>query len=144
MVYAGTQTEKTADAVAGLLENLEKVVASGVTAGEVEAARRYVSDVFAIRMETVGAIANMVAELTELGLPYDTWDRYRDAVRATTASAASAMAPKLYQPAEALIVVSGDADAIAPKLARFGDVTVLDPEHELATLRTLPSALPVQ
>jgi zinc protease len=139
LAYAGTQTEKTADAVLGLLENEERIVASGVTEDETVGARRYLSDVFAVRMETVGSIANMTAELTTLGLPYDYWDTYRSAVRATAPGAASAAAPKLYHPAAALVVVAGDADAIAPKLARFGEVTVLDPEHQFASMRTLAS-----
>ena len=139
LAYAGTQTEKTADAVLGLLENEERIVASGVTEDETRGARRYLSDVFAVRMETVGSIANMTAELTTLGLPYDYWDTYRGAVRATAAGAASAAAPKLYHPAAALVVVAGDADAIAPKLARYGEVTVLDPEHQFSSIRTLAS-----
>ncbi len=139
LAYAGTQTEKTADAVTGLLENEQRVVASGVTEHETEAARRYLSDVFAIRMETVGAIANMTAELAGLGLPYEYWDTYRAAVRATSPSAASAAAAKLYQPDTGLIVVAGDADAIGPALARFGEVTVVDPEKQFASIRTLAS-----
>lgn len=139
VLYAGTQTEKTADAVTGLLENMEKITEHGVQEGEVETARRYLSDVFAIRMETIGSIADMVAELWTLSLPYDYWDRYRDAVRRTTASAASTVAPKLYHPNASIIAIAGDADAIAPKLTRFGEVTVIDPEHEFATVRTLPA-----
>jgi zinc protease len=139
LAYAGTQTEKTADAVLGLLENEERVVASGVTEDETVGARRYLSDVFAIRMETVGSIANMTAELATLGLPFDYWDTYRGAVRVTDATAAGAAARTLYHPDAALIVVAGDADAVAPKLTRFGEVTVVDPEHQFSSIRTLAS-----
>jgi zinc protease len=142
VAYAGTQTDKTADAVQGLLENLQKMAqggAGGATDAETATARRYLSDVFAIRMETIGSIADMVAELVNLGLPYDYWDRYRDAVRAATPSGVAEVAPKLFHPDRALIVVAGDADVIAPKLARFGQVTVVDPEKDFSTVKTLPA-----
>ena len=45
-------------------------------------------------------------------------------------------AKKLYGGAP-LVVVAGDADAIASDLARFGEVTVVDPEKEMKTMRTL-------
>ena len=36
-------------------------------------------------------------------------------------------------------VNSGDAEVIAPSLAHFGEVTVVDPEHEFQTVRTIPA-----
>ena len=137
--YAGTQTDKTADAVSALLENEEKLAASGTTDEEAQGARRYLGDVFALRMDTVGKIASLTADLAGAGLPYDYWDTYRTALRATTAASASRAAATLYHADTALIVVAGDADVIASKLTRFGEVTVVDPEHQFASIRTLAS-----
>ncbi len=134
VAYAGTQTPKTVDAVRGLLDNLQRVVDGGVSEPEVDTARRYLSDVFAIRMETIGAIADMVSELSTLGFANDYWDRYREAVRAVPASAASRIAPKLFQPDRALIVVAGDADLIASPLGAFGPVAVVDPERDFSEI----------
>jgi hypothetical protein len=39
---------------------------------------------------------------------------------------------------DALIVVAGDADVVGPELAKFGEVTVVDPEKEFKTMKTLP------
>jgi zinc protease len=138
VVYAGTETSKTADAVTGLLENLARMVASPPTAAETESARRYISDVFAIRMETIGSIADMVVTQETFGLPEGYWDAYRKQVRATEPAEAEAAAKKLYRTEQAIIVVAGDADVIAPELARFGEVTVVDPEKEFKTMRTVP------
>lgn len=140
VAYAGTESAKTAQAVDGLLENLEALRKSGPTAPEVETARRYLSDVFAIRMETIGAIADLVALQEELELPDGYWDEYRAAVRKTSPEQAATAAATLTDPASCLVVVSGDADAIAPELTRFGEVTVIDPEKELKTIRTLPAS----
>jgi predicted Zn-dependent peptidase len=130
LLYAGTQTEKTRAAVEGLLENAAKMKSSPPTAQETETARRFLSDIFAIRMETIGAIADMVVSLETLGLPDNYWDTYRRALRATEPTEAASAAEKMYTPDKALVVVAGDADVIAPELAKIGEVTVVDPERE--------------
>lgn len=130
LLYAGTQTEKTRAAVEGLLENIEQMTSAPPTAPETETARRYLSDVFAIRMETIGAIADMVVTQESFGLPDGYWDAYRKELRATEPAQAAAAAQKLFHADRALVVVAGDADVIAPELAKIGEVTVLDPENE--------------
>ncbi len=138
VVYAGTETGKTAQAVTGLLENVSRMTSSPPSSAETESARRYISDVFAIRMETIGSIADMVVMQESFGLPEGYWDAYRKQVRATQPAEAEAAAKKLYTTQQAIIVVAGDADVIAPELARFGEVTVVDPEKEFKTMRTVP------
>jgi predicted Zn-dependent peptidase len=138
MAYAGTQTPKTVQAVQGLLENIEKAAKEPLAQGETEVARRFLSDVFAVRMETIGSIADLVATQSKLGLPDGYWDTYRAAVKQVDAAHASGAAAKMLHADHALIVVAGDADAIAPSLTRFGDVTIVDPEREFQTIKTLP------
>jgi predicted Zn-dependent peptidase len=135
--YAGTQAPKTADAVQGILDDLGSMRASPPADADVAASRRYLSDIFAVRMETIGAIADLVGSLRTLDLPDDYWDTYRVALRGVTAAQADEQAAR-FASGHYLILVSGDADVIAAPLARFGDVTVVDPEHDFATLRTLP------
>ncbi len=139
VLYAGTETAKTAQAVAGLVENMKKMRTQPPTPQETETARRYLSDVFAIRMETLGAIAEMVVTQETFGLPDGYWDRYRKEIRATEAKDAAEMARAMYGD-EALVVVAGDADVIGPELARFGEVTVHDPENEFKVTKTIPAA----
>ena len=114
------------------------MTSSPPTRPETTSARRYISDVFAIRMETIGSIADMVVTQESFGLPDGYWDAYRKQVRATEPAEAEAAAKKLYTADKALIVVAGDADVIAPELARYGEVTVVDPEKEFKTMRTVP------
>lgn len=140
VLYAGTETGKTALAVSGLLENAARMTSAPPTSAETETARRYLSDVFSVRMETIGAIADMVVAEESLGLPHGYWDTYRKELRATTADAAARAAKALYSPETALVVVAGDADVVGPPLASFGEVTVVDPEKEFKVMRTLPKA----
>lgn len=138
VVYAGTESSKTALAVTGLLDNLRGMKTDPPTVPETENARRFLSDVFAIRMETVGSIAEMVVTQQTFGLPDGYWDTYRKQLRATDAKEAAEMAAKTFTD-KGLIVVSGDADVIGGELARFGDVTVFDPEKEFKVMKTLPA-----
>jgi predicted Zn-dependent peptidase len=138
--YAGTQAPKTADAVQGILDNLAGMKTTPPTDDEVATARRFLSDIFAVRMETIGAIADMVAQLRELDLPDDYWDTYRGALRAVTTPDVDAPAATIFSPDRALVVVAGDADVVADSLTRFGDVTIVDPEHDFRVLRTLPKS----
>ena len=124
------------------MENLAGMRSSPPTSDEVTEARRYLSDIFAVRMETIGAIADMVAQLRDLDLPDDYWDTYRAALRAVTTVDTDTEAAKIFTPDHALIIVAGDADVVADPLTRFGDVTVVDPEHDFRVLRTLPKSAP--
>ena len=137
VAYAGTQTPKTLDAVNGILENLEKIASGGVDASETQSATRYLSDVFAIRLETVANIADYVVLQDALGLGDGYWDQYRAEVRTVDAARASAAAKKLFGGPGTLIVVAGDADVIAQPLAKLGEVTVVDPEKDFRTVRTV-------
>ena len=140
-VSAPVQIDKTGESIAEIQRELAEF-ASGErppTQAEVETARRYLSDIFAVRMETVGSIAGMVVLQETFGLEDGYWDAYRRQVRATQPTDTAAMATKLYD-GHALIVVAGDADVIGPELARFGEVTVVDPEKEFKTVKTIPEA----
>jgi zinc protease len=138
VLYAGTQTGKTEAALTGLLENIDRMKSSPPTTQETDTARRYLSDIFAIRMEAVGSIADMVATQDAMGLPDGYWDTYRKELRATDAKEVEAVVPTLLG-GKPIIVVSGDADVIGGELAKFGDVTVLDPEKEFKTIKTIPA-----
>jgi zinc protease len=139
VLYAGTESSKTAQALTGLLENVERMKTSPPTTAETETARRFLSDIFAIRMETVGAIAEMVVTQETFGLAEDYWDRYRKELRATDAKDVAEISAKLFS-GKGVIVVAGDADVIGAELARFGEVTVVDPEKEFKLVKTLPAA----
>jgi predicted Zn-dependent peptidase len=140
IVYVGTQTPKTAQAVQGALEDIDSMIARPPDALETDSARRYLSDVFAIRMETLGSIADLVVEQDVLGLPDGYWDAYRAQVRAVDPAQTEGAARKILHADRVLVVVAGDPDTIAPELTRFGEVTIVDPEQEFRTVRTIPAS----
>jgi zinc protease len=142
ILYAGTQTPKTAEAVDGILQNVQKIATGDIDERETDTARRYLSDVFAVRLETIGAVADTVVGQDQLGLPDGYWDSYREALHHVDTAHANAAARTLFAGAgagrEAFLVIAGDAAVIVPTLIRFGEVTVVDPEHDFRVTRTVP------
>jgi predicted Zn-dependent peptidase len=138
VLSAGTQTAKTADTVAALLEHYERMGKAPPSAEELERGARYLSDSFAFKMETAGAVADLAARLLVLGLPDETYDEYRRAVRALDAEGVARAASRAYRHDSLVVVVAGDAAVIGSTLTRFGPVSVLDPEHEFSVKQSLP------
>lgn len=132
VLSAGTQTPKTAEAVAALLEHSGKMTGEPPDDAELGIAQRQLSDSFLFRMETAGAIADLTAKLAVLKLPDDYYDEYRKAVRALEPAAVAAVGKRYYQPAASLVVVAGDAAVIAEPLRKLAPVTIVDPENGFA------------
>jgi predicted Zn-dependent peptidase len=139
VLSAGTQTAKTADTVAALLEHFDRMSTTAPTGEELERGGRFLSDSFAFKMETAGAVADLTGRLIVLGLPDEAYDEYRHAVRELGPEAVARAASHAYRHDSLVVVVAGDAATIASTLTRFGTVSVLDPEHSFAIAKTLPA-----
>jgi len=113
--------------VQALLENLKRIASEPASNDELDTARRFLADVFAVRMETVGAVADMVVSLRVLGLPEDYYDVYRKEIRVITAEKAEHSIAEHLREGHAVIAVAGDAERIAPVLSHFGDRDHLQP-----------------
>ena len=137
--YAGTATKKTGLAIQGLLENMDRIARGPIEPSELTTAGRFLSDIFAIRLETIGSIADLIATQDTLSLPDGYWDQYRSAVKEVTVDQAQAAAKKLFAGDAQLIVVAGDAGVIGKPLSHFGEVVVVDPEKEFQTVSTIPA-----
>jgi zinc protease len=137
VTYVGTQTPKTGAALEGALEDIAKMATEPISDGEAESARRYLSDSFAIRMETIGSIADLLGHQWTMGLPDGYWDAYRAALRGVSTADAVETAKKTFLPERSLVVVAGD-ESVAPVLSHFGDVTILDPSQDFRAKKTVP------
>jgi predicted Zn-dependent peptidase len=128
VLSAGTRTEKTAEAVEALLDNLERIGSSAPTQDEVERATRFLSDSFLFKMETAAALSELTARLVVLGLADEAYDEYRRTVRDLAPETIAFVASRFYKKSGAIVVVAGDAAIIAKPLARIAPVKVVDPE----------------
>lgn len=138
VAYAGTQTAKTGLALAALLDNLERLARTAPDLNEVETAQRYLADSFAVKLETLGELADEVARLHLLGLPDDHDERYRKELTEITPPLALKAASDYLRTGREVIVVAGDAAVVGPMLSHYGEVKVVDPTRDFARVRTIP------
>ncbi len=131
IAYASVRTEVTHEAIGAFFEHLDVIVKEQPSKDELANAKRYLSDSFPLRVDTPGKIANLVVELRTFELPDDYWDRYRNAIRATSGSEALYAAREYIKPNKALVVIVGQAADFAESLTEFGPVTVVSPEGEV-------------
>ncbi len=138
VLSAGTQTEKTTEAVSALLEHFARLGETAPSEQELDRAARFLSDSFLFRMETAGAIAELASRLLVLGLPDESYDDYRHAVRQLDPEGSARVAARYYRPGSEVIVVVGDAGSVKESLRHIAKVNVLDPEKDFSIRETLP------
>jgi zinc protease len=115
-VSTAVGSESTAPAVREILGELERLVEGGPEEVEVVASRDYIAGVFPLRLESAGQVASRIVEQVVFGLPEDYHATYRDRIRAVTTDEAAEAGRRHVRPAEAQIVVVGDAATVAPAL----------------------------
>ena len=135
---AGTMTGKTGRALQGLLENMDALATTAPSDEEVDSAKKYLIDVFAIKMETVGSVADELVKVKSLGLGDDEPDRLRKALHDVTPAIVNKTGGEMLRPGHAIVVVSGAAARIEQSLSHFGEVKVLDPTKNFERVRTVP------
>ena len=141
-VSTAVGSEVTAPAVREILGELERLVDGGPEEREVEAARDYIAGVFPLRLETAGQVASRIIEQVVFGLPEDYHRTYRDRIRAVATEDAAEAGRRHVRPAEAQIIVVGDADTVQPALAALDLAPVHVVEAPEAALRPSPADPP--
>ncbi len=120
-----TRTEETVNAMKVMLEVINEFRKNPATPAELTEATAYLSGVFALQVETAGAVAGRVLTSALNGLPNDYWQTYRDRVRKITAADVSAAVERHVSPADLTIVAVGNASAFAKGLEALGPLTVI-------------------
>lgn len=124
---AAVQTEVTVDAIRELLGQLERIREAAPTEDELAEVRDFLIGVFPLRFETTSGIAGAIEPLAVYGLPADWWHTYRGHLEAVGTAEVHAVARELIRPAEALILLAGDASKLRADLeaADLGPVQVV-------------------
>jgi len=128
---ASVRNEVTGEAMEAFFHHLDRIVAEPPGAEELDAAKRYLSDSFPLRIDTPGKVARLVTDLRIFGLPDGYWERYRSAIGEVTADQALAAAQEHIHPDRAVVVVVGKAADIVPALRSYGPVQVVAPDGSL-------------
>jgi hypothetical protein len=99
-----------------------------VPAADLELAKAQLTGSFPLTIETPAQIAGQVASSRLLGQAKDHVQTWRQKLAAVTAADVQRVARAHYHPENAVIVISGDANVLKPKLEKFGKITIVDEE----------------
>jgi zinc protease len=129
---AAVHTEVTADAVRETFAVLDGLQATEPSAEELQEVTDFLIGVFPLRFETTAGAAAGIEPVAVYGLDHDWWATYRDRIEAVGPREVLGAATALVRPAEALIVLAGDAEAVRPGLeaANLGQVEVIRPSDD--------------
>lgn len=105
VLYAGCAEERLGRAEAAMREELERLLAEGVTAAELEEARSYLLGREPFRRETARQWADLAAQSALLGLPLDDPEWRRARLAALDRDAVDAAARRHLDPAKLAVTV---------------------------------------
>lgn len=125
------RTEVTAQAVAEILKEMERLRAEPVGQDELELAKRYMAGSFARGLEDPRTVARFALNTALYGLPEDHYATYLKRLEAVTAEDVRSVANVYLRPENAVIFVVGDKERIRRSLIPlsmepFEPVTELD------------------
>ncbi len=123
-VVTQVRNQVVGEALAALLQEMERIALEAIPSDELAAARNYLSGGFVIRLETHQALASQLAATRLLGLPVEYLESYIARVRSAEGEAIREAAARYLDPRQAVVVAVGDARRIRRALAKFGDVHV--------------------
>jgi len=111
--FAGGQvrTSVTGDALHALFRHLECLTTEPAPEPELAMTRSYLTDSFALSIETPGNVADLISGMRIFGLPSDYYDTLRARVTSVDAAASLATARRYIRPDRSLVVVVGTASA---------------------------------
>lgn len=110
-----------------------------VPADELDLAKSWITGNFPLTIETPTQIAGQIAQSRLLGQPKDHVQTWRQKIAAVTAADIQRVAKAHLNPDRAIVIVSGDASILKPKLERIAKVTVVD-EDGKPVAATAPAA----
>jgi zinc protease len=120
VAQCAVHTPVTAEAVAVILEQIERLREEPVPADELERAMRYVALRLPQRFETVGDVVGRVAEQVQYGLPDDYWSGYVPRLLEVDAAAVQAAARRYLDSRRMAVVVDGDHKEVQGPLEALG------------------------
>ncbi len=123
------QADAAGAAVADVLDELDRVRQDDVPAPELEAAKASLTRGYVRNFEIAGQLARAAVQLATYGLPDHTFDRFVPGVEAVSGADVHDAARDFVRPADATIVVVGDASTCRLQLATLGrEVELAKPE----------------
>jgi phosphotransferase system IIB component len=116
---ASVRNEVTDSAIVEFMKELNSVRNETVTQEELDLAKNAIAGSFARSLESPQTVANFALNTARYNLPDDYYTSYLENLSKVNAEDVKAMAKKYVRPDNARIIVVGNKDEVAEKLARF-------------------------
>ena len=123
---ASVRNEVTDSSVQEFIHELDRIRTEPVTADELKGIKAYMAGGFARSLESPETVARFALNTIRYNLPADYYDTYLQRLDAVTVADVKTMAEKYITPANANIIIVGNKDEVADKLARFDSDQKLD------------------
>jgi zinc protease len=107
-----SKSATAAQAIDIVLEEINRIRTTKVSAEELETAKNYAVEIFPRFFSTAAQVAGTFAQDEYTRRPADYWDKYRERVRAVTADDVQRVAQKYLRPDQLVILVVGNLDDI--------------------------------
>lgn len=127
---ASVRNEVTDSAVAQFLLELERMRTEPIPDDELQLVKNVLTGQFAQSLEQPGTVAQFALNIARYKLPANYYENYLTNLQKVTPAEVQAMARKYVRPDRAHILVVGNKDEVADRLARFsadGKVRFFDP-----------------
>lgn len=125
---AQTKNESAAEVLDLMNAELTRLGAAPASPDELKARKSVLVGSYGRDLATSGGLADVLGNLALYGVPLDEVTRYTAKVEAVDAAQVQAFARRVFDPAQASVVVAGDAKAFSPAL-----------KAKLPTLEILPA-----
>jgi zinc protease len=118
------RNEAAGEALLDLLAELRRFSSERVSAEELTSVKNYLAGTFVIRLETQAGLADQLVMMKLMGLPDNYLETYVTRVRSVEPDQILKVAQKYINPADAALVVVGDAAQLGKQLEKAGKFVV--------------------
>lgn len=112
MGSVSSANDRVAEAVQVVRDEWARIARDGVTAEQLEAAKKYMTGAYPLRFDGNGRIANIIAGMQLNGMPIDYAATRNDKVEAVTLEQVNRVARELMQPEKLTFVVTGKPEGL--------------------------------
>ncbi|MBK6426963.1 MAG: insulinase family protein [Blastocatellia bacterium] len=122
LIDTNTKTATTVEAVEVIFSEIDRMRTTDVPAEELKARQGFLAGIFLLGLETPEAVASRLLQAELFGLGADYLETYTSKVNAVSGAQVRAIAERVINPDQMVIVLAGNAKEFEAGVAKFGPV----------------------
>lgn len=134
---ASVRNAVTDSSVTEFLKEMDRMRTELVSDSELQVVKNVITGQFSQSLEEPGTVANFALSIARYGLPANYYEKYLEVLQSVTPQEVMQMAQKYIKPAQAHILVVGNKDDVADRLAQFatdGKINFFDAQGNVVKL----------